>query len=81
MSEDEFPVSSTLKVIEGKTIRKSDRWWSAVVLLDSFGRRQVCFYLWQKRGDTWKRQHKFLIRNKGDWELIKKAAEELLKKL
>lgn len=81
MSEEKFPVSSALKVIEGITIRKSDRWWSAVVLLDSFGRRQICLYLWQKRQDKWKRQHKFIVRSKDDWELIKKSTEKLLAKL
>jgi hypothetical protein len=80
MSE-EFPISEALKVIQGKTLYKTDKWWSAVVLLDSFGRKQVAVYLWEKGSDRWKRRQKLVVRNKEDWERLKEAVEEILQKL
>jgi hypothetical protein len=44
-SKDEFPISEELKVLEGTTLYKTGKWWSAVVLVDSFGRRQVALPL------------------------------------
>lgn len=77
MSEG-FPISEKLKVIEGKTLYKTEKWWSAVVLLESFGRKQVAVYLWDKRNDQWKRRQKFVVKNKGEWQRLKDAVEEIL---
>jgi hypothetical protein len=38
-------------------------------------------YLWQKRNDTWKRKHKFQVRNMDEWNKIKNAVEQLTPKL
>jgi hypothetical protein len=38
-------------------------------------------YLWQKRNDTWKRKHKFQIRNMDEWNKVKVAIEQLAPKL
>ena len=72
------PIIAPLKVIEHKTINKRFGWWSSVVLLESYGRKQVCFYLWQKRGDQWKRKQKFAIHSQEDWELISNAVEGMI---
>ncbi len=78
LTEKKFPVSETLKVVDGKTLYKNDRWWSAVVALESFGRKQVCIYLWNKKGDEWKRRQKFVVTGQSNWEKLKAAVESLL---
>ncbi|MFA5499812.1 MAG: hypothetical protein WC404_01890 [Candidatus Omnitrophota bacterium] len=72
--EEKVPIVAPLKVLDQKTINKRFGWWSAVVLLESYGRKQVCFYLWQKRPEGgWKRKQKFAIHNQQDWALIQDA--------
>ena len=78
LSEEEFPVSETLKVIDGTTIYKSNKWWSAVVLLESFGRKQIAVYLWNKVGDDWKRRQKFVVSDKETWAKVTEAVEKYL---
>ncbi len=80
MTEVKFPVSETLKVIDGTTIYKTDKWWSAVVVVESFGRKQIALYLWNKAGDEWKRRQKFLVPNKEEqWTKLKEAVEKYMK--
>lgn len=74
----EFPVSETLKVLKGLTLYKTEKWWSAIVLMESFGKKQIAVYLWGKKGDEWKRRQKFVVRNKSQWAEIKEAIEKLL---
>ena len=45
LTEEKFPVSETLKVIRGITVYRTEKWWSAVTLLESFGRKQIATYL------------------------------------
>jgi hypothetical protein len=78
LSEINFPVSEQLKVIEGTTIYKTDKWWSAVLVVESFGRKQIAVYLWNKKGDEWKRRQKFLVSSKDGWTKVKKAVEKYL---
>jgi len=78
MTEEKFPVSETLKVIEGTTVYKTDKWWSAVLVVESFGRKQITVYLWNKKEDEWKRRQKFLVSNKDEWTKIKGAVEKYL---
>lgn len=78
MSEEKFPISEKLKVIEGTTLYKTDKWWSAVLHVESFGRKQIAMYLWNKRGDAWKRRQKFVVKNKDEWTKIKEAVERYL---
>lgn len=80
MSE-KFPISEKLKVIEGKTLYKTEKWWSAVVLLESFGRKQVAVYLWDKRNDRWKRRQKLVVKDKREWDRMREVVEELLQHL
>ena len=75
------PIIAPLKVIKHKTINKRFGWWSAVVLLESYGRKQVCFYLWQKRDEKWKRKQKFAIHSQEDWELISDAVADVIGEL
>lgn len=75
------PIIAPLKVIRTKTINKRFGWWSAVVLLESYGRKQVCFYLWQKRDDKWKRKQKFAVHSREDWEHISDAVAGMIEEL
>jgi hypothetical protein len=77
--EEKVPIVPPLKVIDFKTINKRFGWWSAVVLLESYGRKQVCFYLWQKKPEGgWKRKQKFAIHNQQDWSLIQDAVSSMI---
>ncbi|MFH1996591.1 MAG: hypothetical protein ABIJ27_06285 [Candidatus Omnitrophota bacterium] len=80
--DETVPIVAPLKVLLQKTINKRFGWWSAVVLLESYGRKQVCFYLWQKKdGGGWKRKQKFAVHNQEDWELIQEAVEGMIGQL
>lgn len=80
--EEKVPIVPPLKVIDHKTINKRFGWWSAVVLLESYGRKQVCFYLWQKKPEGgWKRKQKFAIHNQQDWSLIQDAVDGMIETL
>jgi len=76
-----MPVSPTIKVIDGKTIYRSEKWWSAALLVESFGRRQIAVYVWNKRKDEWKRRQKFVISNAKHWGQLKEVVEKLLPNL
>lgn len=78
MTEEKFPVSEQLEVVEGTTIYKTDKWWSAVLVVKSFGRKQIAIYLWNKKGDEWKRRQKFMVTGKDGWAKIKEAVEKYL---
>ena len=75
---EKLPIIPPLKVIEYSTVNKRFGWWSAVVLLESYGRKQVCFYLWQKRADKWKRKQKFAVHSQEDWDLITQAVRKMI---
>ena len=79
--EEKVPVTAPLKVIESRTLSKGFGWWSAVVLVESWGRKQLCFYLWQRKGDKWARKQKFTIQNQEQWEYLSECVEEMIPKL
>ena len=80
--EEQVPIVPPLKVLEYKTINKRFGWWSAIVLLESYGRKQVCFYLWQKKPEGgWKRKQKFAVHNQQDWALIQEAVNGMIETL
>lgn len=78
MTEEKLPISDFYKVLSYKTIYKSQKWWEAVVLTEAYGRKTINLYLWIKKGDKWKRKHKFVIRNLEEWHTIKNAIERLI---
>jgi hypothetical protein len=78
---EKLPLSEFYKVIDYATIFRSEKWWEAVVVIESFGKRSIAMYLWQKRNDIWKRKHKFQIRNMDEWNKVKVAIEQLSPKL
>ncbi len=79
--EEKLPISEFYKVIEYVTLFKSQKWWEAVVIFESYGKRAIGLYLWQKRQDAWKRKHKFNVRNLDEWNKLKSAIEQLAPKL
>ncbi|MEM2213021.1 MAG: hypothetical protein QXQ28_06860 [Candidatus Nezhaarchaeales archaeon] len=81
MAEEPLPISEKLKVLQHETLFKSDKWWAAVALLESFGRKQVALYLWTKRGNQWKRKQKYVIRDRTEWNRVKDAVERLIPNL
>lgn len=81
MSEEKLPISEAFKPLESTTLYKTDKWWAAVVLLDSFGRRHVAFYLWAKSNDRWKRKQKFVVHNRDEWMQIKDVVEDYIQRL
>lgn len=78
---EKLPISDFYKVIDYVTIFKGERWWEAIVVFESTGKRAIGLYLWQKRGDVWKRKHKFNVRNLDEWNKLKSAIEQLTPKL
>jgi len=79
--KEQLPISSFYKVIDQVTIFKSDKWWEAIAVIESFGRRSIAMYLWQFRDGRWKRKHKFQIRNPEEWEKVKTTIDMLASKL
>lgn len=80
-TEEKLPISEFYKVVDSITIFKSGTWWEAIVVFESYGKRSIGMYLWQKKGDAWKRKHKFNVRNLDEWNKLKAAIEQLAPKL
>ena len=80
-TEEKLPISDFYKVVDSVTIFKNQKWWEAIVVFESYGKRSIGMYLWQKRQDIWKRKHKFNVRNLEEWNKLKNAVEQLTPKL
>jgi hypothetical protein len=80
-ADEKLPISDFYKVVDYVNIFKSEKWWEAIVVFESFGRRSIGLYLWQNRDGSWKRKHKFNIRNLEEWNKLKSAIEQLTPKL
>jgi len=80
-ASEKLPISEFYKVVDYVTIFKSEKWWKAIAVFESLGRRAIGLYLWQNRNGTWKRKHKFNIRNLDEWNKLKNAIEQLTPKL
>ena len=91
--KEPYPVDDVIKVIKGTDIYKTNKWWCAVLLVNSFGHDKVLVYLWQykekKRNENgqwvgtgqhqWRLQQKMGINFENNWEDIKKAVDQYLK--
>jgi hypothetical protein len=80
-TDEKLPISEFYKVVDSVTIFKNKNWWEAIVIVESYGKRAIGMYLWQKRQDVWKRKHKFNVRNLEEWNKLKNAVEQLTPKL
>ncbi len=81
LDNDKLPIHAPLTLLRYRTIKKSSGfgWWSAVVLLEDHGKKQVCFYRWRRRGGEWKRDKKIAFHNLNEWNSIKGAVETFLR--
>jgi len=79
--EEILPIKPPLQVLKYRTIHKRFGWWATVVLLQSYAKKQICFYLWQRKDDVWKRKQKFGLHSKEDWDMIKEAVEGYINEL
>jgi len=79
--KEKLPLWESYKVIDYVTIFKNQKWWEAVVVFESFGRRTIATYLWTNMNGTWKRRQKFQIRTTDEWSKVKNAIEQLIPKL
>jgi len=79
--DEKLPISEFYKVVDSVTIFKNKNWWEAIVICESYGKRSIGMYLWQKRLDVWKRKHKFNVRNLEEWNKLKNAIDQLAPKL
>ena len=85
--EEKWPAfeSGDIVVIEGRTVSKNNGWWSAVLLVRTFGKTQCKLYLWQEREDknthakTWKRKQSWTV-NSYNWKETTKIIDEFLEK-
>ena len=80
-TEEKLPISEFYKVIDHVTIFKTDLWWEAIVVFETYGKKQFGMYLWQKRNGRWKRKNKFGFRNLDEWSKIKNAVDQLAPRL
>ncbi len=76
--EERIPIEPPLRAVAYRTLSKGFGWWAAAVLVESWGRKQVCLYLWQKKKEGWKRKQKFTIHDPEKWEQVVSAVQELL---
>ena len=79
--KERLPIKTPLRALKFSTIHKRYGWWATVVLVESYAKKQICFYLWQNRDGEWKRKQKFGIHSKEDWEIMKKAVESYVGEL
>jgi hypothetical protein len=77
----QFPVHEVIKVVEGINIYKTEKWWKAALLTESYGKRQVTVYQWLKRDEQWKRRQKMSITDKEEWGKMVEACAKLVAKL
>lgn len=80
-TDEKLPISEFYKVVDSVTIFKNKSWWEAIVVFESYGKRAIGMYLWQKRQEVWKRKHKFNVRDLEEWNKLKNAVEQLAPKL
>ncbi|MFH1202428.1 MAG: hypothetical protein V1674_06025 [Candidatus Omnitrophota bacterium] len=81
ISEEKMPIAPPLNVLKSTTVTKKAGWWMAVVLFESWGRKSIGVYLWQKKKDGWKRKQKFNIHSSDKWKAISEAVSTYLPEL
>ena len=74
----EYPIDEYLTIVSSTDIRKSGKWWTAVLKVypkNKPNNISIRIYRWQKRGDKWKKVSSFNINRKDDWEKIKEVVD------
>jgi hypothetical protein len=80
-AEEKLPISEFYKVIEYVTVFKSQKWWKAIVIFESQGKRALGVYLWVNRNGVWKRKQKLNITGLDEWNKLKDYIDQLIPKL
>jgi hypothetical protein len=80
-AEEKLPISEFYKVIEYVTVFKSQKWWKAIVIFESQGKRTLGVYLWVNRNGAWKRKQKLNITGLDEWNKLKDYIDQLIPKL
>ncbi|MEM3467083.1 MAG: hypothetical protein QXU11_03655 [Thermoproteota archaeon] len=78
---ERLPVYEKLKLLESVTLYKTGKWWSAIALVESFGRRQIAMYLWLNKEGKWRRNQKYIIHSESEWGKVKEATEKFISQL
>ena len=73
---EKLPISSFYQILKYKTISKSSKWWSLIVLFKARDRIKIGFYLFQKKDNNWKRKHKFTISSREEYEDIRNVIDK-----
>ncbi|MEM5854094.1 MAG: hypothetical protein QW228_07050 [Candidatus Aenigmatarchaeota archaeon] len=81
MLEEKLPISEKLKVLDSVNLYKTNKWWSAIALIESFGRKQIALYVWLNKEGKWKRNQKFVIHNKAEWNQVKEVVDKFIAQL
>jgi hypothetical protein len=78
--DERLPVHPSVNVLRYHTLKKSNGlgWWSAVVLTENYGKKEICYYRWKKRDKHWKRDKKLPFRTRNDWEHMKEIVEKFM---
>ncbi|MHA1694954.1 MAG: hypothetical protein ACTSXT_06550 [Candidatus Helarchaeota archaeon] len=84
--KQELPVHETLEIVKAKTIRKSGKWWTAIVATKSKMAKNpkaiLAFYRWRKdKNGDWKLIKKWTINSKKDWEKFEKIIDTEFKEI
>jgi len=80
-NNEPFPVDETIHVVDGRTIYKTQKWWCAVLLANTFGHDKIMIYQWLSKDGKWTRKQKFTVNSVKDWNSIRTAIDEFIPKL
>ena len=83
---EELPIHESLDVVKSITLRKSDKWWTAIAVTKSKMSKNpkaiLAFYRWRKdKNGEWKRIKKWTINSKRDWENFQKIIDSEFKEI
>ncbi|MHA1232541.1 MAG: hypothetical protein ACTSPQ_18065 [Candidatus Helarchaeota archaeon] len=72
-NEEKLPIHEAIEIVKSVTIRKSDKWWTALAAVKNKMLKNpktiLAFYRWRKdKNGNWKRIKKWTINSKRDWE-------------
>jgi hypothetical protein len=65
-----FPIHSSLILIGGESIYRTDKWWKAVVeyqFEEGAEHAEVAVYLWHREDDNWTRKNKYVVKTAEAW--------------
>jgi len=76
----EYPLSSSYKLIEGYDVYRSSKLIMAFVVVEGDFGRDIRFYRWQKKKDSWKVDLARFSVKRWEWEKILEKVNEMKEK-